>query len=46
MVRLLSFLDVIVFIVHSGTGANLSDTSLPFALPGSPSMPIVDYPEG
>ncbi|KAJ3553463.1 hypothetical protein NM688_g3600 [Phlebia brevispora] len=29
-----------------GTGANLSDTTLPFALPGDPGDLITDYPEG
>lgn len=28
-----------------GTGANLSDTSLPFVLPGDPGNPVVDWPE-
>lgn len=31
---------------HSGTGANLSDMSVPFALPGQPGNLVVDYPEG
>lgn len=30
----------------SGTVANLSDTSLPFPLPGEPGDLITDYPEG
>ncbi|OBZ71666.1 Alpha-glucosidase [Grifola frondosa] len=29
-----------------GTGANLSNTSTPFLLPGDPGNPITDYPEG
>ncbi|OCH87271.1 hypothetical protein OBBRIDRAFT_736445 [Obba rivulosa] len=29
-----------------GSTANLSDTSLPFLLPGDPGMLITDYPEG
>ena len=30
----------------SGTGANLSDTTLPVALPGDPDDLVIDYPEG
>lgn len=30
----------------SGTGANLSDTSVPVSLPGDPDSPVTDYPEG
>ena len=33
-------------LLDSGTGVNLSDTTLPFALPGDPGMEITDYPEG
>jgi len=29
-----------------GTGANLSNTSVPFALPGQPGGEVTDYPEG
>ncbi|KAI8981316.1 glycosyl hydrolases family 31-domain-containing protein [Trametes punicea] len=29
-----------------GTGANLSNTSVPFLLPGEPGEPVTDYPEG
>ena len=32
--------------LSSGTGANISDTSLPFPLPGDPGDLITDYPEG
>ncbi|KAF8898025.1 glycosyl hydrolases family 31-domain-containing protein [Gymnopilus junonius] len=28
-----------------GTGANLTDTSVPFLLPGEPGNPVTDYPE-
>ncbi len=31
---------------NSGTGADLSNTSVPFALPGQPGGEVTDYPEG
>ncbi|KAJ7265080.1 glycosyl hydrolases family 31-domain-containing protein [Mycena rebaudengoi] len=30
----------------SGTGIDISNTSMPFLLPGDPGNPITDYPEG
>ncbi|EIM91809.1 uncharacterized protein STEHIDRAFT_151169 [Stereum hirsutum FP-91666 SS1] len=39
--------EVSSFCVGScGTGANLSDTSVPITLPGEPGNLVVDYPEG
>ena len=29
-----------------GTGANLTNTSVPFIMPGDPGNPVLNYPEG
>ena len=36
---------ILTFLNLSGTGAELSNTSVPFILPGEPGNLVTDYPE-
>jgi hypothetical protein len=44
-VRMLQRPGLVLNLGASGSGADLSDTSMPFPLPGAPGALITDYPE-